>query len=106
MKSKLRGKMNYSKPHCAADANRQQNSIDSIHDYDNSFMDCGNSVTRSHFGGPKRAKTKEPSPAQTRVFGVQPGEAVELTKEDTIPARALRQTLDKTHEMLKEWKQD
>ena len=35
-----------------------------------------------------------------------PGEVVELTKENTIPRQALRQTLDKTNEMLKSWKQD
>lgn len=39
-----------------------------------------------------------------KQVGVKPGEMVELTSENMIPARALRQTLDKTHEMLKEWK--
>jgi hypothetical protein len=41
-----------------------------------------------------------------RQVGVNPGEVIELTNENTIPRKALRQTLDKTHEMLKAWKEE
>ena len=43
-----------------------------------------------------------------RVFGkrAMAGEKIQLTQEDTIPLRALKQTLDKTHEEFKAWLQD
>jgi len=42
-----------------------------------------------------------------KKIGVQPGEApVVLTNENMIPRKALKQTLDKTHEMLKAWKEE
>ena len=53
-----------------------------------------------------RSKTKEQSPVLYREVGVKQGEVVELTTENTIPVTALKQTLDKTHEMLKAWKLD
>lgn len=56
-------------------------------------------------GHKPRNKTQEPS-VMYRQVGVVQGEQVELAHTDKIPMRALRQTLDKTHEMLLAWKQD
>ena len=43
---------------------------------------------------------------QFRQFGVQPGEVIELKNENMIPKQALKSNLDKTHEMIKKWKQE
>ena len=71
-------------------------------EFDNSFIDTSNQAQQ-----PPKTGNKDKSPAVLyRQIGVPPGEAVELTLESTIPQKALRQTLDRTHEMLKAWKSE
>ena len=53
-----------------------------------------------------RANTSLNSPKQYKTIGIQPGEVIELTKEEKIPKAALKSNLDKTHQLLKAWTND
>lgn len=129
MKQKLKEKLNYENPQAErkrqnqlSEQMRRRNQslgndrmLNTVNNTTNDSInfDCDNSMMQDS-SVMQRSKTLKESnklqPPHTQVlykeYGVQPGEIVELTVENTIPMKSLRQTLDKTHEMLKAWKLD